>query len=233
MQLLSNFSLESLLQAVIIVVVIMFAATIHEIAHGYAAYLCGDTTAKDQGRLSLNPLAHIDPFGSVVLPLIMVLLGGPVFAFAKPVPFNPNNLRHRERDELLVALAGPASNLAQAFVAACLIGLVCNTPIWTLYNGFANGALDVLTQYLYVNLVLCFFNLIPLPPLDGSHVVGCFLRGEALEKYYQIQRYAMPVLLILLYIVPTVLNIDPISQYLRATAGNLYNALLVWPARVL
>ena len=187
--------LSYLLDAVITVAIVMWAATLHEVAHGYTAYLCGDSTAKDEGRLSLNPLRHLDPFGSVVLPLVMVLLGGPVFGYAKPVPYNPWRLRHRRRDEVLVALSGPASNLVQA-------------------------------DYVWVNLVLCFFNLIPLPPLDGSHVIGFFLKGRALDAYYQVQRYAMPVLIVVLYLLPDFLHVNPLGAYFDVTAGSLYDVML-------
>ena len=100
------------------VIVLFFAIIFHEIAHGYVAYLCGDPTAKNAGRLTLNPLAHIDPFGSVILPAICAILGWPGFGYAKPVPYNPNNLRRRRIDEVLVALAGPLSNLLQAALSA-------------------------------------------------------------------------------------------------------------------
>ena len=122
--------LSYLLDAVITVAIVMWAATLHEVAHGYTAYLCGDSTAKDEGRLSLNPLRHLDPFGSVVLPLVMVLLGGPVFGYAKPVPYNPWRLRHRRRDEVLVALSGPASNLVQAAVGALVFRAV--VALWPM-----------------------------------------------------------------------------------------------------
>ena len=100
------------------VALVMLSAIVHEVAHGWVAYKLGDPTAKQAGRLTLNPLAHLDPVGSVLLPLLMAWIGGPVFAFAKPVPYNPYNLRNPRRDEVLVALAGPASNLLQALVGA-------------------------------------------------------------------------------------------------------------------
>ena len=108
----------------ITVALVMVSAIVHEVAHGWAALRLGDPTAKEAGRLTLDPRAHLDGFGSIVLPLIMALAGGPVFAFARPVPYNPSRLRHPRRDEVLVALAGPASNLAQAVLGAALLGLL-------------------------------------------------------------------------------------------------------------
>ncbi|MEY8436415.1 site-2 protease family protein [Atopobiaceae bacterium 24-176] len=213
-----------LFNALVTVAIVMWAATLHEVAHGYTAYLCGDTTAKDEGRLSLSPFKHLDPFGSVVLPLIMVLLGGPVFGYAKPVPYNPWRLRHRRRDEVLVALSGPASNIVQAAIGALVFRAVIG--FWPMAVVQAPLLLEVLADYVWVNLVLCFFNLIPLPPLDGSHVIGFFLKGKALSAYYRVQRYAMPVLVIVLYLLPDFLHVNPLGAYFSATAGNLYALML-------
>jgi Zn-dependent protease len=218
-------STSRIISILVSVALVMFAAMIHEVAHGWVAYKCGDNTAKNAGRLTLNPMAHLDPFGSVILPLVMALMGGAIFAYAKPVPYNPNNLRNRRRDELLVALAGPCSNLLQALVAAAIF-----RAVWPLYasdpSTFLYWVCYVLSSYIYVNLILMFFNLIPLPPLDGSSIIGVFLTGHALETYYKVQRYSLPILLLLLYIVPTVFGIDPLGIYLNATAGNLYDILL-------
>lgn len=216
--------LSHLLDAVITVAIVMWAATLHEVAHGYTAYLCGDPTAKEEGRLSLNPLKHLDPFGSVVLPLVMVLLGGPVFGYAKPVPYNPWRLRHRRRDEVLVALSGPASNLVQAAVGALVFRAV--VALWPMALLQAPVLVQVLADYVWVNLVLCFFNLIPLPPLDGSHVIGFFLKGRALDAYYRVQRYAMPVLIVVLYLLPDFLHVNPLGAYFDVTAGSLYDVML-------
>lgn len=214
-----------LFNALVTVAIVMWAATLHEVAHGYTAYLCGDTTAKDEGPLSLNPFKHLDPFGSVVLPLIMVLLGGPVFGYAKPVPYNPWRLRHRRHDEVLVALSGPASNIVQAAVGALVFRAVIG--LWPMAVVQAPLLLEVVTDYVWVNLVLCFFNLIPLPPLDGSHVIGFFLKGKALSAYYRVQQYAMPVLIIVLYLLPDFLHVNPLGAYFSTTAGNLYD-LMLW-----
>lgn len=219
------YQLITILTAALSVALLMFSAIVHEVAHGWVAYKLGDPTAKNAGRLTLSPKAHIDPFGSIILPLIMVLLKGPVFAYAKPVPYNPNNLRHPDRDEVLVALAGPCSNILQALIGAALFNILYPIVPIDLYGAWY-WALYILSSYVYVNLMLCFFNLIPLPPLDGSKIIMPFLHGNARMKYYEIQRYSMPILIIVLYLVPMLLHVDPLGIYLDATAGNLYSLLL-------
>lgn len=225
------FSVDRLISIALTVVLVMFSAIVHEVAHGWAAFRLGDPTAKEAGRLTLDPRAHLDGFGSVLLPLLLAFIGAPVFAFAKPVPYNPYRLRHPRRDELLVALAGPASNLAQA-----LLGTVLLAVVWQLAPGgygagavpfeLVSGLLDVITTYMSVNLVLCFFNLIPFPPLDGSKIVLFFLKGEARRKFYQLNEYAMFGLILVLYVLPMVLGVDPLGIYLDATAGSLYSLLV-------
>lgn len=220
---------------VLYVLLLMFSAMVHEVAHGYVAYKCGDPTAKNFGRLTLNPLKHLDPFGSIVLPLLMTLFGGVMFSYAKPVPYNPNNLRNPKRDEVLVALAGPASNVLQAFLGAVLFnlwyGILLANPAITEWGPELFGmtpaylAMSILDTYIYLNLMLCFFNLIPLPPLDGSKVLCYFLHGQALRRYYQIQQYAMPILIIVLYVIPR-LGVDPVGTYLSAACGATNTFLL-------
>lgn len=226
-----GYSIDTIVSVVITVLLVMASAIVHEVAHGWAALLCGDTTARDAGRLTLDPRAHLDGFGSLLLPLVMALLGGPVFAFAKPVPYNPYKLRHPRRDELLVALAGPASNLAQALLGAVVLNLSWSAIVEGVLTGalstdVASLLLQVLSTYVMVNLVLCFFNLIPLPPLDGSKVVLFFLSGEARARYYRLEQYAMPILIIALYVLPFLLRFDPVGIYLDWTAGGLYDLLL-------
>lgn len=211
---------------------VIIGIVVHESAHALAAYVLGDSTARSRGRISLNPLAHIDPFGTVLLPLLMVLAGGPVFAYAKPVPVYLGNLKNPKRDEVLVALAGPLSNILVAFVAALVYGvllgavLVPGLSAGTLSLGFANGIASFLVTLMSVNLSLAFFNLIPLPPLDGSSILVLFLKGEALRTYYEIQRYSMPILIIVLYLLPSITGIDLIGWYFDFTVYPLMNALL-------
>ena len=207
-------NIDYIVSLLITAAALILAITIHESAHAFVAYLLGDKTARSRGRVSLNPLNHIDPFGTVILPLLMLAAGGPVFAFAKPVPVYLNNLKHPKRDEVLVSLAGPASNILLAIAA----------PLFASNFGYIPS--EFMLTFLTVNLSLAFFNLIPLPPLDGSSILVPFLRGRALQTYYEIQRYAMPILIIVLYLLPTVLHIDLIDIYFSFTYYPVANALL-------
>lgn len=226
---LSHMSYERMFITIVSIFLVMVSASIHEFGHALAAHRLGDDTAKRAGRLTLNPLAHIDRFGSVFLPLIMGLMGGPIFAFAKPVPYNPRNLRNPQRDEVLVAFAGPATNLLQA----CAGAVICRTMWKIWFDGIVSGgpaywAYTIASTYVYVNCSLAFFNLIPLPPLDGSSIISPLLKGEARRKYYVVQHYSMPILMVLLYVIPMVLRINPLGIYLDATAGHLADLLLGW-----
>lgn len=229
---------QALIQDAIVVIVVMMSASLHEVAHGWVAYKCGDNTAKAMGRLTLNPLAHIDLFGSIILPFLMMLLGGPVFGYAKPVPYNPNNLRNRRTDELLVALAGPASNMFQVilgFIVLFLLGhlLPANEVALTTVSTHGSSGIavlywvfEILSLYIWANLILCFFNLLPIPPLDGSHIIAFFLKGKALLTYYQIARYSLPILLIILYVFPMMFHVNPLGAYFNVTAGVIYKGIL-------
>ncbi len=220
-----DLSLSNLVTIAIQVLLVLVATVLHELAHAATANALGDPTAKEMGRLTLNPVAHLHPVGSILLPALMALAGGPIFAFAKPVPYNPNRLRNPIRDEVLVALAGPACNFVQALVGAVLFrvlwGLLATSDSFVAY-----AVLQVLVNYVYLNLMLMFFNLIPLPPLDGSAIISPFLRGEARRWYYTVQQYSLPVLMVVLYLVPMILRVNPVSIYLNATAGNLTDLLL-------
>jgi Zn-dependent protease len=200
------------------------AIVVHEAAHGFVAHRLGDPTAKSQGRVTLNPLRHIDPFGTVILPIALAVLGGPVFGYAKPVPYNPRYFKNIKVGEVLTGLAGPASNLLMALLGAlALLGLRQSS---FLAPEASDWAFAILSTFIYINLILMFFNLLPIPPLDGSSVIMPLLPKKALPTWYQIQRYALPILLILIFILPTVLGIDLLGAYLRATAGNLANLLM-------
>jgi Zn-dependent protease len=221
------YGLQNIVQTALTVALVIFSASWHEFGHALAAYKLGDDTAKRAGRLTPNPLAHIDPFGSVMLPLLMGIAGGPVFAFAKPVPYNPHKLRDPKRDDVLVALAGPAANILQAVVGSIPAHFCWNAAV-AANGGPAYWLYLLFSTYTYVNCILAFFNLIPLPPLDGSSIIVPFLKGEALSTYYKIQHYSLPILMVLLYILPSILHFDPLGLYLDATAGNLAGLLLGW-----
>lgn len=216
-----GLEISSLLISALAVIV---GIVIHESAHALAAYALGDKTARSRGRVSLNPLNHIDPFGTILLPLLMIAAGGPVFAFAKPVPVYLGNLKHPKRDELLISLAGPASNIVLACLGALLLSGVVNGSLWGLAVGSA--LVEFSLTFIFVNLSLAFFNLIPLLPLDGSSILVPFLKGSALNTYYRIQQYAMPILIVVLYLLPMLTGIDLIDIYFDFTVYPLGNALL-------
>lgn len=216
-----GLDIESLLISALAVII---GIVIHESAHALAAYALGDKTARSRGRVSLNPLKHIDPFGTILLPLLMIAAGGPVFAFAKPVPIYLGNLKHPKRDELLISLAGPASNIVLACLGALLLSGVVNGSVWATDAG--SIVAEFALTFIFVNLSLAFFNLIPLPPLDGSSILVPFLKGEALNAYYRIQQYAMPILIVVLYLLPMLTGIDLIDIYFDFTVYPLGDALL-------
>lgn len=150
----------------------------HEFAHAWAAHKAGDNTAKNQGRLTLNPVAHVDPLGSIILPLFLIFSGAPfVFGWAKPVQINPNNFKDRREDEYWVSLAGPLSNFIQAFVVAVGCGILFKL---SLLSGHGL-VFSFLNQLVLINIVLGTFNLIPIPPLDGFSVLK-FMLPESMER---------------------------------------------------
>jgi len=200
--------------------------------HGFAANKLGDPTAKDAGRLSFNPMRHIDPFGTVVLPLIMMVAGGPVFGYAKPVPYNPRYFKDPRKGDLIVGLAGPSANLALAILGALIAWALWPVAVDLVQSSefFAYFYLLFLPLFTLINLYFMFFNLLPIPPLDGSSIFAVILPARFLPRYYQIQRYALPFFFIVVFVLPYILGFNPIAMYLHATAGNLAN--LIFPFRV-
>ena len=162
---------------------------LHEVSHGWVANYFGDPTAKNNGRLTLNPLAHIDPFGTVLLPLIMVFAGLPAFGYAKPVPVNVSRLRNPRTQSLYVSLAGPLVNIVLSGIGLAL----CIAT-----NSNLNSVLFNIGLFMGVaNLVLAAFNLIPIPPLDGSAIIERFVPRKHLPRYYQMRARALPVVMVL------------------------------------
>lgn len=173
---------------------VLFAVTLHEVAHGFVAKMCGDTTAESLGRLSLNPLKHIDPLGTVILPIIMILTSGMVFGWAKPVPVDFGRLRHRKRDMALVALAGPGANLGMAWLWA-LAGKFAAT---TSFGWVAEPLAYMAVAGISINVILLVLNLLPIPPLDGSRVVASLLPPRWEYLYSRVEPYGMLIIMALL-----------------------------------
>jgi Zn-dependent protease len=175
---------------------VIFAITLHEAAHGYAARHFGDPTAYQAGRISLNPLRHVDPLGTLLLPAITVLLGGFLFGWAKPVPVNFARLRHPKQDMLWVAAAGPATNLFMAVCWALVLKLVVSSPEFVY-----SRALAQMSQVgIGINAVLLFLNLLPLPPLDGGRIAVSLLPPRAAAGLANLEPYGLFILIALLYL---------------------------------
>ena len=169
-----------------------FAVVIHEYSHGITAYWLGDRTAKYAGRLTLNPLKHIDPFGTLLLPAILMFSGSPViFGWAKPVPISYWGLKNPKRDIILVGLSGPLANILAALILTLILKLPLTLPLFIV---------PLIHQGILINIVLAVFNLIPIPPLDGSRVLFGMLPPSIAKEYVKFERYGFIVLFILLYL---------------------------------
>lgn len=167
--------MDFILGAIITLAIILVSMMLHEISHGLVAYFLGDTTAKDDGRLTLNPLKHIDPYLSVILPMILYIIGAPVFGGAKPVPVNSRNLKWGVWGMALVALAGPLMNFILAFVG------------FLVYRFMSGG--DIAFNFIMINLGFMLFNLMPIPPLDGSRVLFAIMPDQVREFMMRIEKY--------------------------------------------
>ncbi len=176
------------------IVILIFSVVVHEVAHGYAAYMLGDSTAKYQGRLTLNPLKHLDPFGSVILPFLLFLSNaGFLIGWAKPVPYNPYNLRNQRWGEAIVAFAGPLSNIVIALVFGLLLRFAVSMDL------VQNVALLKITSLIiFINLLLAIFNLVPIPPLDGSKIFFTLFNIQYGPVRMFLERYGM--ILVLLFV---------------------------------
>jgi len=199
-------SLDSILNIALQLIAIFMAIVLHEVAHGYMALRLGDPTARSLGRLTLNPLAHVDPIGTILVPLVSVLLSGMAFGWAKPVPINPRYFRNPFRGMLFVALAGPGTNIAIA---------LCATVIGRLFLTMVPGTFNIVSPSFGGNLVIAFFtflaylvifnlffavlNMIPIPPLDGSRVLTYFLPTEGRRIMLSLERYGFLIVIALLY----------------------------------
>ena len=181
-------------ERLIFIAILGVSIILHEVSHGWAALGFGDETAKEAGRLTLNPLAHIDPFGTLILPAILIFTTGVGFGYAKPVPVNPRRMRDPRNHSLLVALAGPATNIVLVGIATVAIRM--RDP------GTSTFVLDLLFGFGLLNVALAVFNLIPIPPLDGSAVIERVLPRQWWPGYIRLRQYSMLLLLALVFVVP-------------------------------
>ena len=178
----------NLAQIFIAFVVLLFSLTVHEMAHAWTADRLGDSTARGLGRVSLNPMVHADLIGTVIFPLLAMVSGVPLIGWAKPVPVNPRQLRHPRRDYVIVAAAGPASNLVMAVVAAVALRLVPVSPVMLGEPNVSAPIAALLSRALTLNVLLAVFNMIPIPPLDGGNVLSGLLPARAAFRFNAILR---------------------------------------------
>jgi Zn-dependent protease len=200
----------------IFIVILLFSVIFHEVAHGLMAYRLGDPTAKYMGRLTLNPIPHIDLFGSILLPALLAFFGLPVLGAAKPVPVNYNNLSNIRRDMFLVTIAGPLTNLALAMVAAL---------VYRLAPGISELGAALLEEVVVMNLVLTVFNLLPIPPLDGSKVLASllgYINHNWMYRILELERFGF-FLIILVLMIPEFLEsvlIPPVKYLFGLLVGD-------------
>jgi Zn-dependent protease len=205
---------------------LVIAIVFHEVAHGLVARRLGDPTAQERGRLTLNPIKHIDPFGTVILPLLLAISHAPVFGWAKPVPVNYARLRHPRRDMVLVALAGPGMNLLLALLGAIALSAILSfssdpnsaTTVFLARNAF---------NFVFINVFLGIFNLLPVPPFDGGHVVEGLLPAPLAIRFRQIGRYSLLVLMILLLVLPAISpNANVVGRLVSPVVDHIVSGLL-------
>ncbi len=207
----------SIIQKIVIYALpIIFAITVHEAAHGYAAKHFGDMTAYNAGRITLNPLKHIDPFGTILLPALTIMLGGILFGWAKPVPVDFSRLRNPKKDMLWVAAAGPASNFVMAIFWAMVFKLSSTAP-----DAFVYPLALMAKAGISINIVLMVLNLLPLPPLDGGRIAVSLLPHDLARQFSQVERYGFIILIVLLFTGILGKILDPLIRLVYALISSI------------
>ena len=191
---------DTLLTALALIPALVIAIVLLEVAHGWTALVLGDPTAKERKRLTLNPIRHVDPFGTLILPGLLMLSGLPAFGWAKPVPVIKQRLRNPRFGMMAVAAAGPGTNLILATLGAIALGLIARTGVEPA--GLAGFGLGALYSFILINIFLALFNLLPLPPFDGSHIVEGLLPERAARAYDKLRPLGFPLLFLLLLVIP-------------------------------
>jgi Zn-dependent protease len=210
-------------RAAALLIPLIIAIVFHEMAHGYAAWALGDQTARRLGRLSPNPIRHVDPVGTVILPMMLAIAHAPIFGWAKPVPVVTSGMRHPKLDMALVAMAGPASNLVLGFLAAVAIRLFVAWQGEAVDAGVQSFVADNLINFLQINVFLAIFNMIPLPPFDGGHVVAGVLPAGLAEPYARLGRYGFLIMIVLLVILP---SIAPEANFVARVIGPVADGVV-------
>jgi Zn-dependent protease len=205
---------------------LVIAIVFHEVAHGLVAKRLGDPTAEQQGRLTLNPIKHIDPFGTVILPLILAISHAPVFGWAKPVPVNYRRLNNPRRDMVLVALAGPGMNFLLALLGTALLAATV-----MLADGAQEGVAQFVAanalNFVLINIFLAVFNLLPVPPFDGGHVMEGLLPPPLAQRFARIGRYSLFVLVVLLLVLPAISpSANVVDRVVSPVVGAIARAFL-------
>lgn len=212
------------MEIILMIPVLLFSVIAHEVAHGYVAYLCGDNTAKYQGRLTFNPLPHIDIFGTILFPLILFITRAPIlFGWAKPVPVNPHNLRNPRKHHLYVSLAGICANLFLAIICTFCYGLYINV----VSPSTMQDALVILFNYgIQINVILAVFNMMPIPPLDGSWVLYHLLPENLASGYRKLFPYGFIILILLLLTNALQSVILPLNSFIIRFLQDILRAMV-------